>query len=558
MRKPSASPRPSRVFRLLLWLAGAVLILYLATQSIRQGQVVPAIGWSRASDDEEYEMVGQDDLPDFPTPIVVTDRRGRPWWTVSIPPTHEFPLTVKEYSDVCAKCKEVSSRVNKLHSHSPAALNQISLIGGESGVDRNFVDVKEAEERGFLPGPAGAPARKVGDLLGVDGHSLGEKAPCATSLTYVLESDDAGLGRALMTLWMAYGLARREGRAFFVDDRRWAYGQYAGVLGGGAPDPGCRPPRPHEVVPCPRRARHLAVSAANARDVLGAAVPEGDDRAEGPAAALARRPAQAELYALAREGYEALFRLTGPDREYVEGRVAEHRAMTRAGDGEDGENDGDGRVVGIHVRHGDRRPLESQYADSYIPLSSYAGAAHGLLNESLGHAGHGGAARDRSFFVLASDDPLVYGAAEMGGATRAQAQIRLAGREDAGPGAAASRPDKTVMHKFVDDETSGWEGGFFAAMFWNLGLPAQAAASPSSSPPPPAGPETIRLRSLVGRAYLMDLAVLADLSSGGVVCAVSAMGCRLLAVMMGHERAFERGEWRNVDGGFGWTGVTWD
>ncbi|KUI67344.1 hypothetical protein VM1G_02735 [Cytospora mali] len=554
MRKPSAAPRPSRVFRFLLWISGTVLILYLATLSIRQGQVVPAIGWTSRGADEEYEMVGQDDLPDFPTPIVVTDRRGRAKWTVSIPPSFEAPLTTKEYSDVCAKCKEVSSRVNELHSHSPAALNQISLIGGESGTDRHFVDVKEAEEQGFLPGIVGRGIRRVGDLLGVDGNVLTEKAVCTSSLTFVLESDDAGLGKTLMSLWLAYGLARREGRAFFIDDTRWAYGEYSGMFEA-PPVPNCGPPPRHEMIPCPRQARHLAVSSANVREIFGSKIPDEDLYAEGGLASLDRRPAQRELFALARAGYEALFRLNGQDREYVFNRVVEHRVKTYAVEGERHN----GRVVGIHVRHGDRHPLEFQYADSYIPLSNFVDAAHDALNDTLGHDA---IAKAKSFFVLASDDPLVYDADEFAGATRAQGQIRLAGKEDVDP--SPSKPDKSVMHKFVD-ETFGWEGGFFAAMFWNLGMSSQSAANAAgtvkdanAAPPPPPGPETSRLRSLVGRAYLMDLAVLADLSDGGgVVCAVSAMGCRLLAVMMGQERAFARGEWRNVDGEFGWTGVTW-
>lgn len=567
MRKSSTSPRPSRVFRLLLWFSGTVLILYLATQSIRQGQVVPVIGWSRASD-EDYEMVGQDDLPDFPTPIVVTDRRGRARWTVSIPPSYEFPLTLKEYGDVCAKCKEVSSRVQALHSHSPAkALDQISIIkGGESGTDRYFVDVKEAEKQGFLPGPIGTEAlRRKGDLLGVDGNTLGEKPVCTSSLTYVLESDDAGLGRTLMSLWMAYGLAKREGRAFFIDDTRWAYGEYSGMFDP-PPAPDCRPPPAHEKVPCPRQAHHLIVSSVNARDVFGGGgkISSEDMYAEGDAASLERRPAQRELFALAREGHGALFRLNQADREYVFNRVIEHRIKTYAVEGESHN----GRVVGVHVRHGDRHPLEFQYADSYIPLSNYADAARALLNDTL-QAGDE-VARAKSFLVLASDDPLVYDAGEFGeragagaGADwgtviRAQAQIRLAGKADINP--RPTRPDKTVMHKFMD-ETFGWEGGFFAAMFWNLGLSHQSAVGGSTNKDDAraeVGPQTIRLRSLVGRAYLMDLAVLADLSEGGgVVCAVSAMGCRLLAVMMGQERAFGRGEWRNVDGEFGWTGVTW-
>lgn len=452
MRKPSATPRPSRVFRLLLWLSGTVLILYLATQSIRQGQVVPVIGWSRASD-EAYEMVGQDDLPDFPTPIVVTDRRGRARWTVSIPPSYEFPLSIKEYSDVCAKCKEVSSRVKELHPRSPAALNQISLMGGESGIDRDFVDVKEAEGQGLLPGTVGTAVRRVGDLLGVDGNRLTEKAVCTSSLTYVLESDDAGLGKTLMSLWMAYGLAKREGRAFFIDDRRWAYGEYTSIFDA-PPAPDCQPPPPHEMIPCPRQARHLIVSAANARDIFGSKISDEDMYSEGDLASLDRRPAQKELYALAREGYEALFRLNQQDREYVFSRVIEHRVKTYAVEGE-AHN---GRIVGIHVRHGDRHPLEFQYADSYIPLSNFVDAAHEALNDTLGRDGgdhhhHDSIARDKSFFMLASDDPLVYDAAELGGATRAQGQIRLAGKADVNP--SPSRPDKTYISKFGNIDLVG-------------------------------------------------------------------------------------------------------
>lgn len=106
------------------------------------------------------------------------------------------------------------------------------------------------------------------------------------------------------------------------------------------------------------------------------------------------------------------------------------------------------------------------------------------------------------------------------------------------------------MRKFVD-ENFGWEGGFFAPMFWNLGLGSSGSGKSSSSAPLPSD-ETIRLRSLIGRAYMMDLAVLAE-ASDVVVCTVSAAGCRLLAVMMGWENAVEKGNWVNIDGRYAWT-----
>jgi hypothetical protein len=62
--------------------------------------------------------------------------------------------------------------------------------------------------------------------------------------------------------------------------------------------------------------------------------------------------------------------------------------------------------------------------------------------------------------------------------------------------------------------------------------------------------EALQLRELLGRAYLLDLAVLAQ--SDKVVCGVSANACRILAVMLGWDRAFEKNDWNNVDGGYEW------
>lgn len=532
----------------------------------------------------EYEMVGQDEVPDFPTPIVVTDHRGRAKWTVSIPVDAGFPLAPAMYADICAKCHEVAARVAALHSRKPAVVSQISFSSSsassargrssssysrrraEEEEQRYFLPISDAQVQGILPTPQKSTPDRFGGALGVDGQARKPKPACASSLTFVLESDsDAGLGTALLALWTAYGVAQREGRAFFVEDARWAYGSYTGLFEA-PPDPGCTPPEWWERVPCPRGAKHLVVGAgSNFLEFLGIEqhggsnndyyddedgsnerddstgsydVDDDDDDEdgvywEGAAAQWAHRPQrQKDLFALARVGYEALFHLVDPDRGYVAQRIDE---LFRGKD-----------TVGVHVRRGDRRPLEFQYADSYIPLNKYAETAASLLNGST----------TQGLVVLASDDPLVYGAEELAGAVRAQELIRLAGKDDTEQeeNKNKKKPSKFVMHKFVE-ETFGWEGGFFAAMFWNLGITGSSEGRVGEVPP--ASEETIRLRSLVGRAYLMDLAVVAA-AEKGVVCAVSAGGCRVLAVMMGEERAFGgEGMWRNVDGGFGWSAFVW-
>ena len=103
-------------------------------------------------------------------------------------------------------------------------------------VDTNFVDVYEAEEHGIVP--KSEPRRKewswesMASISGTEQKGSTDKGPktpqskgqdnvCEKSLTYVMESGDAGLGRTLMGLWMSYGLAMKEERAFFVDDSNW-------------------------------------------------------------------------------------------------------------------------------------------------------------------------------------------------------------------------------------------------------------------------------------------------------------------------------------------------
>lgn len=242
------------------------------------------------------------------------------------------------------------------------------------------------------------------------------------------------------------------------------------------------------------------------------------------------------MFALLRAGHDALFHLAKPDGDYFSNRIAEldQKIHTRGG-----------ISVGLHVRRGDRHPMEFQYQNSYIPFETYTNAAHRMIMSTLAPTNTSSDDYDAitaSKMILASDDPDVYNAPEMQQAVRAQAQILLASGStlDAARGSSAT----ASPHKFVEGNV-GWEGGFFSNVFWGLG------GATTADPPP--NEMTLQLRELVGRAYLLDLKVVG--SSDRVVCSVSSFGCRLLAVMMGWERAIVQGKWKNVDGGFGWRGL---
>ncbi|KAF6813273.1 hypothetical protein CPLU01_14693 [Colletotrichum plurivorum] len=548
-RKSPIHPRPSRVFRLTFWIAFAVLLLYFATFPFRTGFGVPTLNLPYLSSHEDFEMVGQDDLPDFPTPIVISDQSGKSKWTVSIPPSYDFPLSVKEYGDMCKKCREVAARVRDMRHRTQ--LPDQNLLSHNPANDPFFIDVAEAQRSGVLPDVADSRWSSKGQghdgaLVGENKDSLVEAPICQTSMTFVLETADAGVGHTIMQLWTFYGLAKRQGRAFFIDDSRWAYGKYTDIFQA-PPVPTCRPPPRHEMIPCPPHARHLVVTSETAREMWAGSLskPHADFRAQD-------EEGLRELFDLAHDGFQALWKLNSDDSKYVANRVKEIRAKALTGDA----NPNDGLVVGVHVRHGDCHPLEYQYRGTYIPMEIISNRAQEIIDTNYNGTGKNGGddeiAKKKSLMVLASDDPTVYESDDFKGSMRAQEQIRLASKQEIHKAA----PDRHVMHHF-EDESFGWEGGFFAAMFWNLGLSSMSASNAATAKNKQLAPsaETLRLRGYIGRAYMMDLAVLAG-ASDVVVCTVSAMGCRLLAVMMGWEHAMEAQNWINVDGPYGWTGMS--
>ena len=171
---------------------------------------------------EAQEMIHAEKLPDEPMPIMITDERGTTRWTVSIPSTESFPLKPNAYASLCAKADD-------LHRHLDVMKHGDKGHAGHFGYyhnDQQFMDVGEAEEKNLLPKSPPAPRESL--VPGEEDHANdGDDnrdevtGMCKRSLTFVMETTDAGFGGTMMGLWMAYGLAKKEGRAFFIDDRNW-------------------------------------------------------------------------------------------------------------------------------------------------------------------------------------------------------------------------------------------------------------------------------------------------------------------------------------------------
>lgn len=534
-----------RLIRLLLYISAFATIVYFAVQHTQLQHYIPIPQVLNAADtgaNNEPDLVGSDELPDIPTPVVVTDKSDRARWTISIPPGYAFPLSSTEYLDICEGIEDISGHVSELNGHKHAT-------HGNHDHDPYFMDPVDAGRAGLLLSAnqiAGyewksrntPPSRRL-----VGEEKISANTPiCETSLTVLLETQDAGLGQTLMMLWTAYGVAKKEGRAFFIDDSRWAYGKYTDYFAL-PPLPNCRPTHRHEMLPCPRQARHLVVSDALKDIAFGSHFKKTFQKAHKTG--VQREQA---IFELARAGYESLFQLNDENAEYLKLRLNQLATKT------------EGPRVGLHVRRGDKHPQDPQFErDSYIPLDRYVNTANEILESLTSASSDSNGAKPKGVLLAASDDPDVFASEEFSTVTRAQTLIRLASQQTmpvspTSPSSAQEKEKVGMFNKFVPSPV-GWEGGFFAPMFWSLGRPDTTGVDVVEEELKVKEPteEALRLRGLVGRAYLLDLAVLGR--SEAVVCTGSAMGCRLLAVMLGWENAVERGLWRNIDGGLGWYGL---
>ena len=528
--------RSLRILRILLHISSWVLVgsflLWALTAFFSQSGAFKASVSYLQKVGENDTLVHNDTLPTDPLPIAVVDRQGRSRWTISIPPYEEFPLRPNAYADLCGKSHELAHHLDTVEGSHSAHF-------GYYHVDDKFMDISEAEQSAFLP--ASIPAHHASVVPasgGAPSNSTSDRDPktgvCLRSLTYVLESEDAGFGTALMGIWLAYGLAMKEKRAFFIDDRRWTYGAYTKFFAP-PPSPSCLPPPESQRVPCPHHATHLLVAAATTRWTFGHAF---NEEFEDPRGMEVQR--QRPTFAMMRAGFEALFKLVPSDGNYVDQRVSTIQEMMDPG-----------LSVGIQVRRGDKKPYDQTYAQKseYVPSRSYVDAAHDELLHALAPDNETSFALavNNSRMVLASDDPAVYDEWEFRGQLRAQTRVVLATE-------AHDTVNVTAYPEWEGEKVrQPWEGGFYQDRFWNMspgGKAGEEGVGWSWGPDPVA-----KDRQLMAKAYVLDLAVLSRMDR--VICTVSSAGCRLLAVMMGWDEAIEAGRWINVDGDWDWKGIRW-
>lgn len=219
-RHGKKQPQPSHNRLIKRVLIGGLALIFLLWLVVRQLHASAQSSASYDADGEEWEMAGGTQLPQEPSVVAMADNTGKMRWTVSIPSNFDFPLRPSQYRDICHQAGEVSRDIRQdARATSGFAKRMLNYYQK----DQYYIDVQEAEEQALLP-PAKASGRPKGfveDDMIADGFSTTGLKVCDKTLTYVMETEDAGFGNSLMRLWMSYGLAKAENRTFFIDDSRW-------------------------------------------------------------------------------------------------------------------------------------------------------------------------------------------------------------------------------------------------------------------------------------------------------------------------------------------------
>jgi hypothetical protein len=217
-KKITQTSHSKLVKRILVGCCGVAFLLWIILRQLYTNSQ-QAISYE---DDnaEEWEMVGGSHLPLEPSALALQDVKSKMRWTVHIPSNSEFPLRPAQYRDICQQSMEVSQRVRQ---EAQAQQGFAKRMLNYNQQDQYYIDVQEAEEQGLLPSSraSGRPKGFVEDETIRDGLSTEGLKVCNRTLTYVMETEDAGFGNTMMRLWMSYGLAQAENRAFFIDDTRW-------------------------------------------------------------------------------------------------------------------------------------------------------------------------------------------------------------------------------------------------------------------------------------------------------------------------------------------------
>ncbi|KAK6531774.1 hypothetical protein TWF694_002943 [Orbilia ellipsospora] len=364
------------------------------------------------------------------------------------------------------------------------------------------------------------------DGLHVEG-SVRVEGECEKTLTYVVDDLSGrvgGVGEVVLGMWMAYGVAKKEGREFFVVQRdgRWSYGDIHRYFNIPAPSNNCVPPPMSRRIPCPQNTEHRLITPATFHQAFGHSFE--NDLEDARSVGVNR---QKPIFDLLRAGYDAI-PLSSSISNAVSKRIQDIGVSKKRA------------VVAVQIRRGDKKAREWNYHNGYIPVERYlkvsANETADVSTDLLTTSDVGDkwvkeySLPDYPKVECADFKPLRIISSDASDIFENQ-EIKDCVEFD---GSCVRAQDRKV--------NVGAPGGFWAEDLKKMDREVKEAEG-------------------VAVGYLTDFGVLVgsmeNALDGWVVCGHYGDMCRMLAVGMGWDSAIEKGHWVNIDGDFDWFGMRW-
>ncbi|EGG06462.1 uncharacterized protein MELLADRAFT_86650 [Melampsora larici-populina 98AG31] len=199
---------------------------------------------------------------------------------------------------------------------------------------------------------------------------------CSKTLTYLLD-DDFGMAFHLNAITLAFALAKKDGRTFFIADGEWDRGLWNDHFQE-LPAPDCQPPPPEEMMGCPRSSRHWIITSSifpyhfSDSEFLLA---YGDDKVRNEKKtdglpSLIPKPRK-PIFEMAKDSFESIFSLNHENLKLIEETKQE---IIDSNVWKGGENGKLAPFVSVHIRKGDRHPFNQDHKLDYIPITNYLDA----------------------------------------------------------------------------------------------------------------------------------------------------------------------------------------
>ena len=120
-KKPPAI-NSRRILRYISWLFLTTTFVYafLFLNKLRTSRSRSISTVYEHANGQSYEIVEDSQLPDYPSPLAVTDSNGASKWTIHIPANRGFPLPPDEYADICSHVEEVAHHVASVQHNEKA------------------------------------------------------------------------------------------------------------------------------------------------------------------------------------------------------------------------------------------------------------------------------------------------------------------------------------------------------------------------------------------------------------------------------------------------------